>query len=421
MPASSPTSFPPTELARYSRQLALPGVGLDGQEKLRRARVLIIGLGGLGSPAALYLAAAGVGTLGLAERDLIEIHNLHRQILHATPWVGISKLASAIDRLNNLNPAVTLREHPVGLNPANALELFAGYDLILDGTDNFPARYLASDTAARLGRPVVHGSIFQFEGQVTVLDPARNAPCYRCLFPQMPEPGAVPNCAEAGVFGALCGVIGSTMALEALKIILGLGDPLRGHLLVFDSLGANIRKVKIKRDPNCPCCGAKPDPRITALDPALYLGGACEVAETPHRRASNTNERFLRELRDLRGGANAAPIASPDSDNPPLEVDVHQAKAWFDSKAAPVVLDVREPYEVALCSLPNSLAIPLAQVPERLDALPRDRPILTLCHHGSRSLQAARFLRAKGFVRSASLRGGINDWAETFDPKMPKY
>ena len=421
MPSAPPTSFPPGELARYSRQLALPGVGLEGQEKLRRARVLVIGLGGLGSPAALYLAAAGVGTLVLAERDLIEQHNLHRQILHATPWICISKLASAIDRLTNLNPTVELREHPAGLAPANALELFADYDIILDGTDNFPARYLASDAAARLGRPVVHGSIFQFEGQVTVLDPARGAPCYRCLFPQMPEPGAVPNCAEAGVFGALCGVIGSTMALEALKIILGIGDPLRGHLLVFDSLGANIRKVKIKRDPNCPCCGAHPDPRIAALDPSLYLGGTCEVPETPARRSSNTNERFLRDLRDLRSHAQSMPIAIPDSDHPPLEVDVHQAQAWLDAATAPVVLDVREPYEVALCSLPNSLAIPLGQIAERLNALPRDRPILTLCHHGGRSLQAARFLRAKGFARSSSLRGGIHEWAETFDPKMPKY
>jgi len=420
MPSTPPPPFSPAELTRYSRQLALPGVGLEGQEKLRRSRVLVIGLGGLGSPAALYLAAAGVGTLGLAEKDLLEIHNLHRQILHTTPWIGISKLASALDRLGNLNPSVNLREHPAGLAPANALELFSNYDLILDGTDNFPARYLASDAAARLGRPVVHGSIFQFEGQVTVFDPARGAPCYRCLFPQMPEPGTVPNCAEAGVFGALCGVIGSTMALEALKIILGLGEPLRGDLLVYDSLAAATRKVKIKRDPNCPCCGANPDARIAALDPALYIGESC-APEGPRRRSSNTNERFLRDLRNLRGEANHAHLPAPDADNPPLEVDVRQAREWINSARAPVVLDVREPYEVALCALPGSVAIPLAQVPHQLDALPRDRPILTLCHHGGRSLQAAQFLRAKGFPRSSSLRGGIHEWAETFDPKMPKY
>jgi len=277
MAAPISTSFSPDELTRYSRQLALPGVGLEGQAKLRGARVLLIGLGGLGSPVALYLAAAGVGTLGLAEMDRLEVHNLHRQILHDTPWVGISKLASGYAHLSNLNPAVALREHPEGLTPANALALFANYDVIVDGADNFPARYLASDAATRAGRPLVHGSIFQFEGQVSVFDPARGAPCYRCLFPQMPAAGEVPNCAEAGVLGALCGVIGSTMAMEAMKIILGLGEPLRGRLLVFDAMSATARNVKIKRDPHCPCCGPQPDARIAGLDPALYAGG-CTVA-----------------------------------------------------------------------------------------------------------------------------------------------
>jgi adenylyltransferase/sulfurtransferase len=420
MPESIPSSFSPDELTRYSRQLALPGVGLEGQAKLRGARVLLIGLGGLGSPVALYLAAAGVGTLGLAEMDRLEIHNLHRQILHDTPWVGISKLASGYAHLSNLNPAVTLREHPDGLTPANALALFSSYDVIVDGADNFPARYLASDAATRAGRPLVHGSIFQFEGQVSVFDPARGAPCYRCLFPNMPAPGEVPNCAEAGVIGALCGVIGSTMAMEALKIILGLGESLRGRLFVFDSLSATARNVKIKRDPHCPCCGPQPDARIAALDPALYVGG-CAIPEEPRRRSSNTNERFLRDLNALHGDNNGARASLPDAENPPLEVDVRQARAWINSKAAPFVLDVREPYEVALCHLANSAAIPLGQMPEQLAALPRDRPILVYCHHGSRSLQAARHLRAKGFPRAASLRGGIHEWAETFEPKMPRY
>jgi adenylyltransferase/sulfurtransferase len=389
MPESIPSSFSPDELTRYSRQLALPGVGLEGQAKLRGARVLLIGLGGLGSPVALYLAAAGVGTLGLAEMDRLEIHNLHRQILHDTPWVGISKLASGYAHLSNLNPAVTLREHPDGLTPANALALFSSYDVIVDGADNFPARYLASDAATRAGRPLVHGSIFQFEGQVSVFDPARGAPCYRCLFPNMPAPGEVPNCAEAGVIGALCGVIGSTMAMEALKIILGLGESLRGRLFVFDSLSATARNVKIKRDPHCPCCGPQPEARIAALDPALYVGG-CAIPEEPRRRSSNTNERFLRDLNALHGDNNGARASLPDAENPPLEVDVRQARAWINSKAAPFVLDVREPYEVALCHLANSAAIPLGQMPEQLAALPRDRPILVYCHHGSRSLQAAR-------------------------------
>jgi adenylyltransferase/sulfurtransferase len=416
-----PPPFLPEELARYSRQLALPGVGLEGQEKLRRARVLLVGLGGLGSPAALYLAAAGVGTLGLAEPDHIEPHNLHRQILHDTAGIGSPKLASASARLANLNPGVTLREHPDGLTPANALALISAYDLVLDGADNFPARYLASDAATRAGRPVIHGSIFQFEGQVTVLDPGHGAPCYRCIFPKMPAAGEVPNCSEAGVFGALCGVIGSLMAMEALKIILGLGEPLRGRLLVFEALSATTRSVKIKRDPLCPCCGSKPDAHIAALDPDLYVG-SCPIVEDRRRKASNTNERFLRDLHALNGpGGQVTRSPLPDSANPPMEVDVRSARAWLGSKNAPVVLDVREPFEVALCSLPGSLAIPLAQVPDRLAALPRDRPILVLCHHGSRSLSATKFLRAKGLNRTTSLRGGIHEWAEAFDPKMPRY
>jgi sulfur-carrier protein adenylyltransferase/sulfurtransferase len=414
----TPPPFSPDELARYSRQLALPGVGLEGQAKLRGARVLLVGLGGLGSPAALYLAAAGVGTLGLAETDRVELHNLHRQVLHDSTVVGSSKLSSARARLTDLNPHVILREHADGLTPANALALFSGYDVVLDGADNFPARYLASDAAAILGRPLVHGSIFQFEGQVTVFDPARGGPCYRCLFPTPPEPGSVPNCAEAGVFGALCGVIGSIMAMEALKLILGVGEPLRGRLLAYDGLAAAPRVVRLKPDPACPCCSAQPDARVAALDPKLYEiscpGGP------PRRKAHDTNERFLRDLRALRGERVTRPMM-PDGKNPPLEVDVQQARVWLESPAPPVVLDVREPYEVALCRLPGSLTIPLGQMHERLDALPRDRAILVHCHHGSRSLQAAKFLRAHGFSRATSLRGGIHDWAEQFDPKMPRY
>ncbi len=420
--STPPPSFSPEELARYSRQFALPGMGLHGQEKLRQARVLLIGLGGLGSPAALYLAAAGVGTLGLAETDKVELTNLHRQILHDTAWVSISKLASAQARLSALNPTVKLLEHAEGFIPANALALFAQYDLVVDGSDNFATRYLASDAATRAGKPLVHGSIFQFEGQVSVFDPAHGGPCYRCLFPHMPAPGEVPNCAEAGVFGALCGVIGSAMAMEALKLIIGVGEPLRGRLLAFDALSATVRTINLKRDPACPCCGPQPDPRIAALDPALYNHEACAVAEPPPRRRSNTNERFLRDLRALRGDSSLTrPPMPPDSENPPMEIDVQQASAWLKAPNAPALLDVREPFEVALCQLPEALAIPLAEVPERLNALPRERAILIYCHHGGRSLQAAKFLRAKGFPRAVSLRGGIHEWAEAFDPKMPRY
>jgi adenylyltransferase/sulfurtransferase len=418
--SQQPPSFSPEELTRYSRQLALSGVGLAGQAKLRQARILLIGLGGLGSPAALYLAAAGVGTLGLAEPDAVELSNLHRQILHGTAWVGIAKLASALDRLSTLNPSVTLREHPEGLTPANALALFKEYDIIVDGADNFPARYLASDAAAQAGKPLVHGSIFQFEGQVAVFDPAKGGPCYRCIFPHMPGPGEVPNCAEAGVFGALCGIVGSTMAMEALKLALGIREPLRGRLLAFDALGAAARTINLKRDPQCPCCGPQPERRIRALDPALYTG-SCAVVEEKKRQSSNTNERFLRDLHSLRGEPGQPRAPFMNLDNLPMEIDVQQARAWLNQKEAPVVLDVREPYEVALCRLPGSLTIPLAQVPEQLAALPKDRPILVHCHHGGRSLQAVKFLRGKGFARTVNLRGGIHEWAEAFDPKMPRY
>jgi adenylyltransferase/sulfurtransferase len=300
--------------------------------------------------------------------------------------------------------------------PATALALISSYDLVLDGADNFPARYLASDAATRAGRVVIHGSIFQFEGQVTVLDPARGGPCYRCLFPAMPEPGTVPDCSEAGVFGAMCGVVGSMMAMEAIKLVLDLGEPLRGRLLVFDALAAAPRVVRVKSDPRCPCCGATPDPRILALDPELYQGG-CAVATA--RKSSNTNERFLRDLRALRGDATRTPI--PNVANLPMEVGVQEARAWLNSPSAPVVLDVREPFEVALCRLPGSLTIPLGEIAARLESLPRDRAILVHCHHGGRSMQATKFLRAKGFARAVNLRGGIHDWAEQIDPKMPRY
>jgi sulfur-carrier protein adenylyltransferase/sulfurtransferase len=431
-----PTNFTPEELARYSRQLLLPGVGLPGQAKLRDARVLLIGLGGLGSPAALYLAAAGVGLLGLAEPDRIETHNLHRQILYDTPSVEAPKIDVARRRLANLNPHTRLRTHPEGLTPANALALFADYDVIVDGADNFPTRYLANDAAVRARRPLVHGSIYQYEGQVAVFDPAHDGPCYRCLFPSMPAPGEVLNCAEAGVFGAVCGVIGSLMAMETLNLLLGTGEPLRGRLLVFDALASTPRVVQAKRDPNCPCCGPHPDEAIAALAPELYLWNCAEealpeIAPTTHR-SSDTNERFLRDLRALRGESmpgfstsakkkSTPPALAFDPAAPPLELDVHNARAWLGTAAPPLVLDVREAFEVALCRLSGSRTIPLGEITTRLDELPRDRPILVHCHHGARSLQAAKMLRAKGFAGAVSLRGGIHAWAEEIEPNLARY
>jgi adenylyltransferase/sulfurtransferase len=484
-----PTHFSPEELSRYSRQLLLPGVGVEGQARLRDARVLLIGLGGLGSPTALYLAAAGVGTLGLADPDNLELHNLHRQVLHDTIHIGTPKTISARERLAGLNPEIRLREHIDGFSAANARELAEEYDLIVDGADNFSTRYLANDVAVLARRPLVHGSIMRFEGQVAVFAPARGGPCYRCLFPEMPAPGEVPDCSEAGVFGALCGLIGSLMAMEALKLILNVGEPLIGRMMVYDALGATPRVIRLKADPHCPACGAQPDARIAALEPSLY-NWQCETRPA-RRKSSNTNERFLRDLHALRStksddkkpagakrdtnenflrdmnalrgskssdanqpstaprsqsdsrnspnrqGVNqqsatshAQPSASPmpsssalpfDPANPPLEIGVEEAHAWLESAEPPLVLDVREPFEVSLCRLDGSATIPLAEVPARLADLPRDRAILVHCHHGGRSLQAAKFLRAKGFPKAVNLRGGIHQWAEAIDSAMARY
>jgi sulfur-carrier protein adenylyltransferase/sulfurtransferase len=387
----TPRVLTPAELARYSRHILLPELGVDGQARLAASSALVVGAGGLGSPIALYLAAAGVGTIGIAEFDHVEEHNLQRQILHDTQSVGSPKAHSARARLEALNPHVHVVLHESGVDPSNAEAMFRGYDVIVDGTDNFPTRYLNNDAAFFAGKPLVYGSIFQFEGQVSVFDPTGGAPCYRCLFPEPPPPGSVPNCGEAGVLGALCGVIGSLQAMEAIKLLARIGEPLRGRLMVFDALATEFRTLKLRKDPECPLCG--PLPRITSIEPVRY-----EQACAP------------------------APAAAVSSDDEiPLEVDVHEAVRLTGNGAGAVLLDVREPFEHAIGTVAGSLLVPMRRVPETLDDLPADRPILVICHTGVRSLRVAEFLRARGFERAASVAGGLEEWSREIDPTIPRY
>ena len=386
---SQQRSLSPAETARYSRHIILPEVGLAGQERLAASRVLIVGMGGLGSPAALYLAAAGVGTLGLADYDAIEEHNLQRQILHSTDGVGKSKIESAIARLKALNPFCQLRTHTEGVTVANAVALIDEYDLVVDGSDNFPTRYLVNDAAFFAGRPLIYGSIFQFEGQVSVFDPRSGGPCYRCLFPRMPDPDSVPNCEEAGVFGALPGVVGSLQALEAIKYLLKIGETLSGRLMVIETLSMNTRTLLLKKDCHCPLCGDTP--QITEISAPIYEF-SCLTEE-----------------------------AVGDASDSPLEVTVGDTKQLLDSGRKVTLLDVREPFEVAICRIDGSLHVPMRAVAENLSAFPRDEPTIVYCHTGMRSLHVARFLREHGVKEASSMAGGIQSWADEIDPGMARY
>lgn len=390
--ASAAPSLSPAELARYSRHVLLGEIGVAGQQKLAAARVLVIGAGGLGSPAALYLAAAGIGTLGIADFDRVEAHNLQRQLLHDDAGIGEPKVVSAARRLRATNPFIRVVEHPEGITAANALALFAAYDLIIDGTDNFSTRYLNNDAAVLTRRPLVYGSIYRFEGQVTVFDPANGGPCYRCLFPHPPTAGSVPNCGEAGVLGALCGVIGSLQALEAIKLITGIGESLRGRLLTYDALNQTFATLKIARDPSCAACG--PAATITALDPARY-DFSC---------------------------APAAPSPTMSDPTVPLEISVEETHRLLTTAPADTVLiDVREPYEFEICRIAGAEPIPMRQIPERLAELPRDKHLLIHCHHGGRSLRVTEFLRAQGLARVSNVAGGIEAWSERIDSALQRY
>ena len=356
----------PEERARYSRHLLLPEVGVEGQQRLKAARVLLVGAGGLGSPAALYLAAAGVGTIGIVDFDAVDLSNLQRQIIHGTADVGRSKLDSARDRIAAINPEVDVETFEARFSADNARSLVEAFDVIVDGTDNFPARYLVNDACVLCGKPNAWGSIFRFEGQASVFA-APGGPCYRCLHPEPPPEGLVPSCAEAGVLGVLPGIIGTIQATEAIKLILGAGDPLIGRFLVYDALKMRFRELKLPKDPDCPVCGTRPT--ITGLH---EYAGYCAPA-----------------------GA---------------EMTATELKARIDGGTAPTILDVREPSEHAEARIEGAILIPLGELPRRLDELDPAREIVVHCKSGARSARAVALLRQKGFDRAVNLTGGITSW-----------
>lgn len=388
------------EVRRYSRHLIMPEVGMEGQKRLKSARVLMIGAGGLGSPLGLYLAAAGVGTLGLVEFDTVDESNLQRQLLYGQSDVGRPKLEAAVDRLREVNPHINLVPHPLRLDSSNALGLFAGYDLVVDGTDNFPTRYLVNDACVLTGKPNVYGSIFRFEGQVSVFWGAEG-PCYRCLFPEPPPPGLVPSCAEGGVLGVLPGIIGSLQANEVIKLLLGAGDPLIGRLVLFDALALRFRELKLKKNPECPICSAHPTQR-ELIDYEQFCG-IRPVEETPEEAPVGLGSGAEEEL----GNG--------------IEVSPLELKAWLDAGREVTVLDVRNPPEYQICRIEGSTFIPLPELPRRTGELDPDDLIVIHCHSGIRSLQAARYLHSLGYDRAKNLTGGIDRWSVEVDPSVPRY
>jgi len=376
------------EIKRYSRHLIMPEVGMDGQRRLKASSVLCIGAGGLGSPAAMYLAAAGVGRIGIVDFDVVDFSNLQRQLLHGTPDVGRSKLESAKTRLHALNPHVQIDTYETTLSSDNALELFDPYDVILDGTDNFPTRYLVNDACVLSGKPNAYGSIFRFEGQASVFA-AKDGPCYRCLYPEPPPPGLVPSCAEGGVLGVLPGIVGVIQATEAIKLMLGIGEPLIGRFLIYDALKMRFRELKLKKDPECPVCGTHPT--VTRL---IDYEQFCGIRPEPAVPAAGVNE---------------------------WEISPVELKRRLDAGDNLFILDVREPNEYQINRIQGSTLIPLGELPRRYQELPRDREIIAQCKVGGRSAKAVDYLRTVGFTKVKNLRGGILEWIDTVDPSQPKY
>ena len=370
------------ELQRYSRHLMMPEVTSEGQRRLKAARILCIGAGGLGSPAALYLAAAGVGTVGIVDFDDVDLSNLQRQILHGTKDIGRSKLESARDRLRDINPEIEIELHKCRFSSENASQLVAQYDLVVDGSDNFPTRYLSNDVSVFARKPNVYGSVFRFEGQTTVFAPHLGGPCYRCLFPEPPPPDSVPNCAQAGVLGVLPGIIGMLQAIETIKLIVGIGETLVGRLLHFDALKVKFRELNLRRDPGCPVCGENP----TIFSPVDY-------------------EQFC-------GGRDEEAI--PTMSAPEL-------KRKMDACEPFELIDVREPFEYEIARIDGAKLIPLGEIAERVNELQRERPIVVHCHSGQRSAQAVRLLQQRGFANLYNLEGGIDAWSDQIDPSVPKY
>jgi sulfur-carrier protein adenylyltransferase/sulfurtransferase len=378
------SSLSHAEVLRYSRHLLLPEVGMGGQRKLKAARVLTIGAGGLGSPLSLYLAAAGVGTIGIVDFDVVDLTNLQRQIVHGTSTLGQPKLQSAEARLTDVNPNVRIEKHSTRLSSENALEIMREYDIIVDGSDNFPTRYLVNDACVLLGKPNVYGSIFRFEGQASLFY-AREGPCYRCLYSEPPPPGLVPSCAEGGVLGVLPGIIGSIQALETIKWIIGAGDSLIGRLLLFDALKLRFRELQLRKDPGCPLCGEN-----ATIHELIDYEAFCGIgAEPEYAGPEITAEELARELQEKGAGL--------------------------------VLVDVREPHEWEIAHIEGARLIPLGQLPERLRELDGHAEIVTHCHHGARSMKALQLLKGAGFSRVRSLEGGIDAWADRIEVGMPRY
>ena len=384
--ASLPT-LSPAETLRYSRHLILPDIGLAGQQRLKAARVLLVGAGGLGSPAALYLAAAGVGTIGLVDWDVVDVTNLQRQIIHGTSAIGGSKLDSARARLADLNPHVHVETFAAKLTSTNALDILRNFDIVVDGSDNFPTRYLVNDACVLLGKPNVYGSIFRFDGQASVFD-ARVGPCYRCLFSEPPPPDLVPSCAEGGVLGVLPGIIGSIQALETIKLIVGVGETLVGRLLLCDARRMQFRELALAKDPDCPVCGTHPT--VTAL---IDYEAFCGVTAGEAGRG--------------RGDG--------------VEIQPTELKKEWTANPDLVVIDVREPHEYAIARIEGARLMPLSELAGRLRELDGRAEIVTHCHHGIRSLQAREILKGAGFANVRSLAGGIDAWACEVDPDVPRY
>lgn len=400
------------EIKRYSRHLIMPEVGIEGQRKLKAASVLLIGTGGLGSPLALYLAAAGIGRIGLVDYDVVDETNLQRQVIHGQSSIGVLKIDSAEKRMKDINPLVQVDKYNVPLTSENALELLAPYDVIIDGTDNFPTRYLVNDACVKLGKPNVYGSIFRFEGQLSVFY-AKEGPCYRCMFPTPPPPGLVPSCAEGGVLGILPGTIGTLQATEAIKLILGIGEPMVGRMLLYDALEMSFTKLKVRKDPNCPVCSI-PAEQVQLIDYEQFCGMPA------HDRS------------DFKASTNGHSEEKKD-----LEITVKELKARLDTGEDLLVLDVRDPHEWNISALDGTLRIPKGQIEAAkndvltgrktreqtvLAQIPLDREIVVHCRSGKRSADSIKFLQEAGYANQlVNLKGGILAWADEIDRSMPKY
>jgi adenylyltransferase/sulfurtransferase len=391
----STTAAPPEEVTlskdeilRYSRHLIIPEVGVEGQKKLKAASVLLVGTGGLGAPLGLYLAAAGIGRIGLVDFDTVDFTNLQRQVIHFTSDVGRKKLDSAAEKMLAINPHLKITRHEVALSSENALDILKDYDLVVDGTDNFPTRYLVNDACVLLGKPNVYGSIFRFEGQATIFA-YQGGPCYRCLYPEPPPPGLVPSCAEGGVLGILPGTIGLIQATEAVKLILGIGESLVGRLMLYDALGMRFRELKLRKNPECPVCGEHPT--VTKL---IDYQQFCGIPQQAPKQESKVTEG---------------------------EIEVKEVKEKLDRGDNFVLIDVREPHEYQICNIPGAKLIPLGEVPKRLDELDKTADIVIHCKSGMRSARACGILKAAGFEHVRNMKGGILAWSDQVDPSVPKY